>query len=95
MYYVYILENNYDKRWYIGYTSDLKRRVSEHNNSSGGKTTKQGKSWKLIYYEAYIDKNDATGREIFLKSGAGHRFIKKQLSYYLKKVWNMLYSNSN
>jgi len=81
---VYILENNYDKGWYIGYTSDLKRRVNEHNSSSGGKTTKQGKDWQLIYYEAYIDKNDATGREIFLKSGAGHRFVKKQLVYYLK-----------
>jgi putative endonuclease len=82
MYYVYLLENNLNKRWYIGYTSDLKRRINEHNNSKGGKTTKQGLSWTLIYYEAYLNKNDANGREIFLKSGSGHRFIKKQLKYY-------------
>jgi len=84
MYYVYILEKDIDKTWYIGYTSDLRKRISNHNNGKGGKTTKEGKSWKLIYYEAYLNKGDATGREVFLKSGSGHRFINKQLSHYLK-----------
>ena len=76
MYYVYILENNLNKNWYIGYTSDLRRRLIEHNS---------GKSWKLIYYESYLDKQDATGREIFLKSGSGHKYINKQLFHYLKR----------
>lgn len=86
MYYVYILENPKSLKLYIGYTSNLKRRISEHNNGQGGKTTRQGKLWKLIYYEAYLNKRDATGREIFLKSGSGHKFIKKQLNHYLKKT---------
>jgi len=42
MYYVYILENTVTKKWYIGYTSNLRQRVSDHNNRRGGKTTKQG-----------------------------------------------------
>ncbi len=83
MYYVYILESIVNKKWYIGYTSNLRQRISDHNNGKGGKTTKQGLSWKLIYYEAYLNKEDATGREIFLKSGSGHRFINKQLRHYL------------
>lgn len=86
MYYVYILEKYIDKTWYIGYTSDLRKRLSDHNNGKGCKTTKNCKSWKIIYYEAYLDKEDATSREIFLKSGSGHKFIHKQLSHYLKKL---------
>jgi len=85
MYYMYILENNNYSTWYIGYSSDLRKRIENHNNGKGGKTTKQGKSWKLIYYETYLNKEDAIGRETFLKSGAGYRFINKQLSHYLKK----------
>ena len=86
MYYVYILEIYNDKTWYTGYTSDLRTRLNHHNNGKGGKTTQKGKTWKLIYYEAYLNKEDATGREIFLKSGSGHRFIHKQLSHYLRNL---------
>ena len=89
MYYVYILENNDDHSWYIGYTSDLKRRLLEHKDKKGGKTTKQKENWILMYYEAYLNKYDAVGRESFLKSGAGYRFIKKQLTHYLSKNVNI------
>lgn len=84
MYYVYILENK-DKSLYIGYSSNLKQRIKDHLNGDGGKTTKQKIGWKLIYYEAYLNKEDATGREIFLKSGAGRKYINKQLKHYLNK----------
>jgi len=46
-------------------------------------STKAFKPWKLIYYEAYVSRKDATGREKFFKSGSGRRFLKKQLKYYL------------
>lgn len=84
MYCVYLLENQQDKSWYIGFTSNLKRRIFEHNNKQGGRTTKIKQSnWKLIYAEAYIDKQDAIGREKFLKSGSGYKYLKKQLTHYL------------
>jgi putative endonuclease len=83
MYYVYILEDNNDHSWYIGYTSNLRRRIFEHKNKKGGKTTKQKGFWKLIYYEAYLNKYDAIGREKFLKSGSGHKYIDKQIKNYL------------
>jgi len=85
MYYVYILENKEKSGWYIGYTSDLRRRISKHNSGKGGKTTRKSAGWRLIYYEAYLNKFDAIGRETFLKSGSGHRFINKQLFHYLKR----------
>ncbi len=82
VFYVYLLESPEDKSWYIGYSDNLKRRISEHNSGKGCRTTKT-KKWKLIYFEGYLDKFDALGRERFLKSGSGHRFIKKQLANYL------------
>lgn len=64
MYYVYLLEDINNKGWYIGYTSDLRKRVAQHNSGNGAKTTKN-KTWNLMYYEAYQDKKDAEGREKF------------------------------
>jgi putative endonuclease len=84
MFYVYILEHTKDKSWYIGYTEDLKRRLKEHQSNKGSRTTslKNGK-YKLIYYEAYLNKTDALGREKYLKSGSGRKYLQKQLKNYL------------
>ncbi|MDD3487514.1 MAG: GIY-YIG nuclease family protein [Candidatus Moranbacteria bacterium] len=43
IYFVYVLENSNDKSWYIGFTSDLKGRVHDHNNGKGSRTTKKNK----------------------------------------------------
>lgn len=83
MYYVYLLQNEHDKTWYIGQTENLRERLNEHNTGKGGRTTKRKKDWKLIYYEAYLEKQDALGREKFLKSGSGRTYLKKQLTHYL------------
>ena len=75
MYYVYlIVEKNTGNR-YIGSTSDLKKRIETHNRGYGGKTTKAGQ-WQLVYYEAYLNKKDATTREYKLKQdGRSRRFL--------------------
>lgn len=83
MYYIYILENKNDKSWYIGYSSNLRRRIRDHLFGKGCKTTSKKNGWQLIYYEAYLIKKDAMKREVFLKSGSGRRYIKKQLFNYL------------
>jgi len=85
MYYVYVLENQKTRGFYIVYTNNLKRRVSEHLSGKSGKTTMKDICWKLISYESYIDQSDATGREKFLKGGSGRKYIVKQLSNYLKR----------
>jgi len=81
-YYVYVLENN-TSGWYIGFTEDLKKRLSEHQAKNGGKTTRQAEGWRLIYFEGYRLKADAIGREKFLKGGSGRTYLKKQLRNYL------------
>lgn len=81
MHFVYVLERLGSKERYIGYTQNIQNRVQGHN-AGDTDSTKHGK-WKIIYYEAYLNKMDAIGREKFLKSGAGWRFLKKQLSHYI------------
>src|SRR3989344_73633 len=83
MYWIYVLECGDDKSWYIGYTSNLKKRLSEHQSGHGSQTTKRKSDWKLIYCEGYLNIEDAKGREVFLKSGSGRKFIKRQLTNYL------------
>ena len=85
MYYIYILQSLTDKSLYIGYTPDLRNRIVKHNKGQVT-STKDKIPFKLIYYEAYLNRRDATGREKFLKSGSGWRYIKKQLKNYLNKV---------
>ena len=84
MFYVYLLHSARDDGFYIGFSTDLKRRLSEHTRGASFATKSRG-PWKLIYYEAYIEQPDALGRERYLKSGAGRRFLRAQLASYLKK----------
>jgi putative endonuclease len=83
-FYVYLLHSMGDGGFYIGYTTDLKRRLSEHKQGASLATSHRG-PWKLIYYEAYTERLDAEGRERYLKSGGGRRFLRRQLRYYLEK----------
>lgn len=82
MYYVYILQSKKDGRLYIGYTANLKKRLQEHNNGKS-LATKPFRPYKLIFYEAFLNKRDAKTREEYLKSGWGLRSIKKILKNYL------------
>lgn len=59
MFYVYVLESINDDHWYIGKTSDLKRRLKEHNQKLN-LSTKRYVPWKLIYYEACLNEKDAS-----------------------------------
>jgi len=83
MYYVYVLESVEDKSWYIGYTSNLKTRVKEHN-SGKSRYTNQHKPYKLVYYMGFVLKSDAKRVEIYLKSGNGRRVLRNFISDYLK-----------
>ena len=69
---MYVLRSESDSGFYIGFSTDSKRRLSEHKWGASFATKSRG-PWKLIYYEAYTEREDAEGREKFLKSGAGRR----------------------
>jgi putative endonuclease len=80
-YYVYILQSLKNFSLYIGYTSDLKKRFKEHN-SGLSQATKLFIPYKLIFYEAFLNRIDAKNREVYLKSGYGRKTIKKLFKRY-------------
>src|SRR5438876_1941925 len=85
MFYVYVLRSESDLGFYIGYSANLKRRLWAHKRGVAQATSYRG-PWKLIYYEAYSEQDDALGREKYLKSGGGRRFLRLQLAHYLAKT---------
>jgi len=80
MYYVYILKSLVSKRRYKGSCMDLKERVKNHNNGKVT-STKSGRPWELIYYEAFVRKDDALREEKFLKTGKGRERIKYLITW--------------
>jgi len=77
--YVYLLESlAFADERYVGLTSDLKRRLAEHN---AGKSTHTAKfrPWRVVTYVAFSDEAKAADFERYLKSGSGHAFANKRL----------------
>ena len=85
MYYTYILKSDKNGRMYTGSTNDLRKRLKQHND---GKSTftKRDKPYKLIYYEACMNENDARSRELQLKSGLSKRYLKNRLRGFLSQT---------
>lgn len=79
MFYVYVIQSLKDKKLYIGYTNNLKRRFEEHN-AGRNEVTKDRRPFRLLYYEACIQKQDALKRELQLKTGFGREYLKRRLS---------------
>ncbi len=67
-FYVYMILTKINEKnvSYVGYTKNLKKRLSLHNSSKGAKFTK-GKHWKIIYSKKYITKSTAMKKEYELK----------------------------
>ena len=72
MHIVYVLKNSHTLRCYYGYTTNLERRMAQHNHDG---------SWELIYYEGYKNERDARVREYRLKhSGQAVAALKQRLA---------------
>jgi len=82
MFCVYILESNKDKDLYIGFTTNLKRRLTEHNTGKN-KSTKPYIPWKCIYCEYSVNEEDARRREKYFKTSQGRRFLRRRIKEYL------------
>ena len=77
MAWVYILKSRTVNKTYVGSTTDIDRRIQEHN--SGKHTfTKRYLPWVVVYKERVADLLTARQREKYLKSAAGRRFIKRK-----------------
>ena len=75
-FYVYVLKSSCNKAvTYVGYTSNLKKRITLHNKGKGAKFTR-GRKWKLIYKEKFKTKNEAISREYYIKK---NRSLRKKI----------------
>ena len=85
MYYVYVLLSLKDKKFYIGFTLDVKRRLKEHNE---GKTTstKPRRPFVLIYFEGHYSKVDAMKRERYFKTTKGKATLKQMLKQSIAEL---------
>lgn len=82
MYYTYVLQSVKDKKFYTGFTKNLKLRFDEHQKGRV-ESTKDRRPLKLIYYEACMSQPDTTHREKYLKTYHGKAFIRKRIKSYL------------
>lgn len=84
MYFTYVLKSKRFKRLYLGYTNNLRRRIEEHNQGLV-EATRPYLPWQIVYYEAYLSKEEAVHREHNLKLRANawnqlKRRIRKSIS---------------
>ncbi|MGJ8653058.1 MAG: GIY-YIG nuclease family protein [Opitutaceae bacterium] len=79
MHYVYILRSISDtNQTYVGYTTNLQQRLTEHNSGKSSHT-KKFTPWELLHYSAFPNKGTALAFEAYLKSHSGKAFTAKRL----------------
>lgn len=83
MWYVYALSGK-SGRIYIGMTSNLRRRFTEHQKGNTYTTKRMG-DLRVIFYEAFLNKKDASVQEKFYKTGYGREVLKNKLSNTLNQ----------
>jgi len=76
MYTVYVLISLKDNRFYIGFISDIKRRIKEHKYG-GNPSTKGRRPVVLIYQEIHFNKRDAIRREKYFKTHKGKHTLRQ------------------
>ena len=84
MYYFYVLRFKNGKL-YKGYTNNLERRIEEHKLGKSKFTSLQGE-FRLVFYEAYVNKRDAEEAERYFKTGHGREILKSKLKHCLGGV---------
>ena len=86
LHWVYVLESLKDKKRYIGYTKNLRKRLIQHQQGKIFSTSFR-RPLMLIYLEGCLDEEDSKRREKYLKTTGGRRFLAKRLkSYYNDKT---------
>ena len=79
MYYVYILRSiPKPNQTYVGFSTDLKKRILKHNQGGCPHTSKH-KPWHIEWYCAFNDKGKALEFEQYIKSHSGKAFSNKRL----------------
>ena len=75
-FYVYVIGSKQKPiRTYVGWTNNLKKRLTKHNLGIGAKSTR-GRKWRILYSESVNSKSLAMKREYQLKK---NRKLRLQL----------------
>jgi putative endonuclease len=77
---MYILQSEATGRFYIGSTSDMDRRLSEHARNHTPSTRNRG-SWKLVHREEFDTLVEARGREAEIKRWKSARLIRELIGH--------------
>ena len=77
--FLYILYSEKLNKFYVGSTTNMERRILEHNRGKE-KFTKTGVPWELKYKEVFSELIDARRRELFIKKQKSRRFIENLIS---------------
>jgi putative endonuclease len=83
MFYTYVLQSEGDGKFYTWSTGNLKLRFEQHNNKGLAESTRGRKPFRLVYYEACLDRDDASRREKYFKTYHGKMYLRKRLKSYL------------
>jgi len=89
-FYVYMLlsTDRLKNKTYVGYTSNLYKRLNEHNNNKGAKSTK-GYKWKIIFKKKFLNKSHALSYEYKLKRNRKKRLlILQKFTFHETKTQN-------
>ncbi len=78
MFWAYALLSLMDDSIYVGMTSDLARRVDEHERGKV-RSTRDRRPLKLIYSAECSTRKEARRLEVYLKSGEGRNFLRSRL----------------
>jgi len=86
LFFVYVLgsRRSDDRRTYVGWTTDLKRRLEQHNTGLGAKSTR-GRKWILLYSERCKTRNEAMSREWHLKRDRKFRTTLREQRWPAKR----------
>lgn len=82
MYYFYVLKFKENNKFYYGFTNNLKRRIKDHKSGNSDFTHRNG-TFDLVFYEAYINEDDAREAERYFKTGHGREVLKSKLKNYI------------
>lgn len=81
MKYVYLLRSiSHPDLRYVGFTSDLEKRLAAHSSGQSPHTAKF-RPWQLVSYSAFADETKAVAFERHLKSDSGRAFANNHLCW--------------
>ena len=79
MFFVYRIHRlKYSNRNYVGYSTDLKQRITDHN-AVKNRFTPPSRPWKLVFYAAFETEESAHDFDRYLKTASGKAFGSKRL----------------